>query len=356
MSVLSRQSYNMSNPLTHSYQGSIRSSLSQSGAQTMSLRNSVNLKPGNPLYYYPPEPRNTYGLDPMRLKSFKNLDVDEVQECFGRSLQQRKYQEMSKQAEIKKIFDEDKDIQLIKSSISQAQLNKYRALQIHNDMAKRMQFLVKDAETDEKVLEQLKHDEELEREKEKRRREKMLQAKYVIQQQMKDREKERLESKKELERDKQQIDDIVKKILQEDKNNYEELQRKKAISKSYMEAAYAEREEMKRRQKENERLEKEKERKYFEEVARREMEHNAKKKALQDSKDKIFEKLCAEKARQQAEKDYWEDVRNQLYDEENNRKNRIKELEEKEKQARQKEEMLQWAINQMKMKEERKND
>ena len=118
MSVLSRQSYNMSNPLTHSYQGSIRSSLSQSGAQTMSLRNSVNLKPGNPLYYYPPEPRNTYGLDPMRLKSFKNLDVDEVQECFGRSLQQRKYQEMSKQAEIKKIFDEDKDIQLIKSSIS----------------------------------------------------------------------------------------------------------------------------------------------------------------------------------------------------------------------------------------------
>ena len=39
-------------------------------------------------------------------------------------------------------------------------------------MAKRMQFLVKDAETDEKVLEQLKHDEELEREKENRRREK----------------------------------------------------------------------------------------------------------------------------------------------------------------------------------------
>ena len=109
---------------------------------------------------------------------------------------------------------------------------------------------------------------------------------------------------------------------------------------------------MKRQKKENDRLEKERERKYFEDIAKREMEQAQKQKAIQDEKDKIFAKLCADKAKAQAEKDYWEDVRNQLYDEEINRINRLKDLEEKEKLQRQKEEMLQCAIDQMKKKEE----
>ena len=79
---------------------------------------------------------------------------------------------------------------------------------------------------------------------------------------------------------------------------------------------------------------KEKEREYFESVAKRESEQKAKKQLIQDEKDRIFNKLSEEKRRALAEKEYWENVRNELYLEEQRRKDKIKELEELEKKQR----------------------
>ena len=243
---------------------------------------SIMNQTGSSLPYYPPEPRETFRLNPLALKSFKNLDVDDLQDCFGRSLQQRRNQEVTKQTEVQKIYDEDKGIQFILSTIKQAKLNRDRGMQICDGQARRMQNLVKDAELDEKVLENLGEEQRLEQEKERRRHEENLKNKAIIQQQMKDREKDREESRKEYERDKQQVQAIMDRIRQENQQQYEENQRKKALARSYMESAYAEKAEMKRKAKEDERLQKEKERKYFEDVARREFEHQAKKKAIQD--------------------------------------------------------------------------
>jgi len=71
-------------------------------------------------------------------------------------------------------------------------------------------------------------------------------------------------------------------------------------------------------------------------------------------KNRIFEKICDEKKRAEEEKEYWEYVRNELYIEDNNRKLRLQELEEIEKKIRQKEQMLASAIEQAKLKDERK--
>ena len=142
------------------------------------------------------------------------------------------------------------------------------------------------------------------------------------------------------------------KIHEEDLNNIKEDQRKKSIARQYMYNAYKEKEERKKRELEEERLQKERERKHQENVAKRENDLNDKKMKIQQEKDQIFNKLCLEEAKRQAEKDYWENVRNDLYTEQENLKAKNEIKAEKEKLLRQKEEMLQSAIEQLKRKDE----
>jgi len=78
-------------------------------------------------------------------------------------------------------------------------------------------------------------------------------------------------------------------------------------------------------------LEKEAQRKYFEGLAKRESDLKSKKAAIEEEKNKIFEKLSIEQQRRQTEKEYWESVRNELYVEEGNRREKIKELMDAEK-------------------------
>jgi hypothetical protein len=161
-----------------------------------------------------------------------------------------------------------------------------------------------------------------------------LKSKYILQQQMRDREKQKEESQAEYQRDKRQVDEIVNKIIQDDMNLLEENRRKKDMLRGTMNQAYDEKNQRKQQHKEDERLQKEKERQYFEELARREKDQLMKKAAKQEEKDKIFDKLSAEAEKKQAEKDYWENVRNELYIEEQNRRDKIKELQELEKKQR----------------------
>lgn len=319
-------------------------------------RRPQTCNPSRPGFYPQPQPTNTFRVNPLAFSSLKNLDVDELQDTFGKAIQEKQHLQESERIELEKMFNESEEIQKIKQTIKNAKLNQFRAKQIHENQARRMQNIIKDSEIDEVVLSNLEEERLKQQEIENKKRQERLQTKYALQQQMRDRAKEREESMKEYMRHKRLVDDQVRKIIEEDLAERAENERKKAIARSYMENAYKEKAERKIKEKQEEELQKEKERKYFEEVAKREKEHAMKKAAVQEEKDKIFEKLCQEKARQQAEKDYWENVRNELYMEQENRKIQIAELEEKAKKQRQKEEMLQSAIEQMKIKEERKKE
>ena len=160
------------------------------------------------------------------------------------------------------------------------------------------------------------------------------------------------EAEKEYQKDLQDIKKIMDAIHNEDLENKKEDQRKKNIARQYMYNAYKEKEEKKRKELEEELKQKEDERKHQENVAKRESDLNDKKAQIQQEKDKIFNKLCLEEAKRQAEKDYWESVRNDLYTEQENLRAKNEEQAEKDKLLRQKEEMLQSAIEQMKRKEE----
>ena len=307
--------------------------------------------------YYPyPEPKNTFRLNPLVISSLKNIDIDDLQRAFGKGIQEKRQYQRGRSIENTKLLNENSEIKEIKDSIQQAKLNQFRAHQIHENQIRRVQNLIKDTEADEQVLKKLEYEKRKAAEEEERKKQDRIRAKHLIQQQMKDKEFLKEEAKKEYEKDKIDVDNMIKKLREEDLAAQAEAERKKNIQKIYMENAYAEKDARKERQKEEDRLQKERERKYHEDVQKREDELNSKKAAIQFEKDKIFEQLCQQEAQRQAERDYWENVRNELYVEQENHKAKLKELEEKEKKQKQKEDLLASAIEQMKYKENRKKE
>jgi hypothetical protein len=207
---------------------------------------------------------------------------------------------------------------------------------------------------DEKVLKGIELERQKEKEKEEKRKAEMLKTKYSIQQQILDREKTRQESKKEYEKDKQDVENMINNIIKEDLLAKEEFNRKRHIARKYMEEAYARKELEKQKNKEEEMLLKEKERQYQEDMQKREDDRNNQRAQKQFEKDKIFNKLCEKEAQRKAEEDYWENIRNELYLEQENKKLKMAEQAEKDKKQRQKEEMIESALQHKKSKEENK--
>ena len=303
--------------------------------------------------YYPyPMPTNTFRLNPLVLPSLKTMDIDNLQDVFGKGFQDMNQQKIGEKITNEKMFSENDEIKEIKSYIQYAKLNQTRAFQIQQNQYKRIQNLLKDTKADEEVLNKLKADKQKEFEENERKKLERIKAKKLLQQQMKEKEKLKQEAEKEYKKDLQDIKKIMDKIHEEDLNNIKEDQRKKNIARQYMYNAYKEKEERRKRELEEERLQKERERKHQENVAKRENDLNDKKMKIQQEKDQIFNKLCLEEAKRQAEKDYWENVRNDLYTEQENLRANKEEKAEKEKLLKQKEDMLQSAIEQLKRKEQ----
>ena len=308
----------------------------------------------SPNYYPYPPPTNTYCLNPTTLKSLKTLDINELQDVLGKGLQDQNSLVVGEKLEKERIFKEDNDIIEIKNSIQRAKLNKILAKQMYQNQMKRIQNIINDTRTDEQVLKDQNLEKDKQIEEEEKKRKERLKNKYLLQQQMKDREILRQESKKEYEKDKQDIENLINNIKREDQLAKEELDRKRNIARTYMENSYARKAEQKRKEKEDELLEKEKERKHQEELQKRADEFKGQKAKIQQQKDKIFNQLCEQEAKRQAEKDYWENVRNELYLEQGNKKLKMEEKAEKEKKERQKEEMMASALLHKKVKEENK--
>ena len=303
--------------------------------------------------YYPyPNPTNTFRLNPLVLPSLKTMDIDNLQDVFGKGFQDMNQQKIGEKISNEKMFKENEEIKEIKAAIEYAKLNQARAKQIQQNQYKRIQNLIKDTKEDEEVLKKLELDKQRAIEENEQKKMERIKAKKLLQQQMKEKEKLKQEAEKEYQKDLQDIKKIMDSIHQEDINYKNEDERKKNIAKQYMYNAYKEKEERKRREMEEEKLQRERERQHQENVDKRESDLNDKKAQIQQEKDKIFNKLCQEEAKRQAEKDYWENVRNDLYTEQENLRAKNEEKAEKEKLLKQKEDMLQSAIEQLKRKED----
>ena len=151
--------------------------------------------------YYPyPEPKNTFRLNPLVISSLKNIDVDDLQRAFGKGIQEKREFQRGQKISNTKLFNENEEIKKIRDSIEQAKLNQFRAHQIHQNQVKRVQNLIKDTEADEVVLKNLEEEKRRINEEEERKKQDRIRAKYLIQQQMKDKAFLKEEAKKEYEK------------------------------------------------------------------------------------------------------------------------------------------------------------
>ena len=134
----------------------------------------------SPSYYPYPEPKNTYGLNPMSLTSLKNLDIDDLQDVFGKNFQDQKSNIVGTRLEKERILNEDEEINDLKNSIQRAKLNKMLAKQMYQNQMKRIQNLVNDTKAEEKVLKEIEMEHQKEKDAELKRKNDMLKAKYLI--------------------------------------------------------------------------------------------------------------------------------------------------------------------------------
>ena len=202
---------------------------------------------------YPyPEPKNLYNLNPLCLNSLKTLDIDDLQDIFGKNFQERRSNVEGKQLIKEVIINDSPEIKEIKDAIEHAKLNQILARQMNQNLLLRKQRLMKEAEEEELVLQEIENDKRRKKEEEEKKKQAFLANREINLKQIREKEQLKAEADKEYERDKKLVDDIFRKMKEEDLAAKAEEQRKKDINKLFMKNAYAERQEFKKKELENE--------------------------------------------------------------------------------------------------------
>ena len=311
---------------------------------------------------YPyPEPKSIHQINPLCLKSLKNLDVDDLQDVFGKNIQDRRSYEDGQRLMKEVIINDSPEIKELRDAIEHAKLNQVLARQMNQNLLLRQQKLMKEAEEEELVLQEIENEKKRKRDEEEKKKQEFLKNREINLQQIRDKKLIQEEAEREYERDKKLGEEMLKKLLEREIAEMKENERKKEINKIYMQNAFKERELLKQKEKENERKQDEDIKKYYEEVAKREKDLLKKKDDLQKQKDLIFNKLCDEEAKRKAEQDYWDNVRADLHVEQDIQKTKQKQKEEEEKRQKLREDVMNSALAQMKYKalkkkEEEEND
>ena len=306
---------------------------------------------------YPyPELKDIHRINPLCLKSLKNLDVDDLQDVFGKSIQEQRSYEDGQRLQKEIIINDSDEIKELKDAIEHAKLNKILSRQMNQNLLLRKQKLIKEAEEEELVLKEIENEKRKNEEEKEKKKIEFLKNREINLKQIRDKKLLQEQAEKEYERDKKLVDDIVRKMYEEDIALKKEDQRKKEINKLFMQNAYKERDLLKQKELEDDKKQDEAIKKYHESVALRELNVAQKKNDLQKQKDKIFNKLCEEEAKRKAEQDYWDTVRSELHMEQDFQKNKLKEKEEEEKRQKMKDDMINSALKQMQFKEMKKKE
>ena len=311
---------------------------------------------------YPyPEPKSIHEINPLCLKSLKTLDVDDLQDVFGKNVQDKRSYEDGQRLMREVIINDSPEIKELKDAIEHAKLNQILARQMNQNLLLRQQKLQKEAEEEELVLQEIENEKKRKREEDEKKKQEFLKNREINLQQIRDRRKQQEEAEKEYERDKKLVDDMIKKMREEELAALKEDQRKKDINRYFMENAFKDRDLLKKQDVEREKRLEDDIKKYNDMIAERKKNLQKKKDELQAVRDEIFNKLSEEDAKRRAEQDYWDNVRADLHFEQDLAKMKKQQKDEEDKRNKMMEDVKNSALEQMKYKamkkkEEEEND
>ena len=197
---------------------------------------------------YPyPEPKSIHEINPLSLKSLKTLDVDDLQDVFGKNIQDKRSYEDGQRLMREVIINDSPEIKELKDAIEHAKLNQILARQMNQNLLLRQQKLQKEAEEEELVLQDIENAKKRKREEDEKKKLEFIKNREINLQQIRDRRKQQEEAEKEYERDKKLVDDMIKKMREEELAAMKEDQRKKDINRYFMENAFKDRDLLKKK-------------------------------------------------------------------------------------------------------------
>ncbi len=158
--------------------------------------------------------------------------------------------------------------------------------------------------------------------------------KLTLQEQMRERERLKAEAYQEYLKEKKAVDDAINRMMAEDRHDAEKRTEKRKTMQEFMARSMQAKEDLKRKTKEDEATTLEKIKKYQEEAEHREAQLKIKKAEENAAKEEIFAKLNEEEVKRRTEKEYIENLRIDLMQEEHEEAERIRELQELEKREK----------------------
>lgn len=150
-----------------------------------------------------------------------------------------------------------------------------------------------------------------------------------------------------------QVDNVVQRMIDEDREMARITAQKMEQAQADMILSVNEKRALQRRQQEMEQYENEMVRQYAEQQQQRLNQIQAAKDAAEEARDTIFRKLEAEEMQRRAEKEFQENLRNELYFQEGEEAALAKERAEAEKRERTKQELQEAKDFQLRLKAER---
>lgn len=227
----------------------------------------------------------------------------ELDQKLAGELHRRKVASEMEQIKVKMAIENSEEIKHLRNQIQQGYLNKDRSAQVAERQTRSLIEKAEEAMIDRAMLENRTDELGVVRDKEIHKKMQLLKQKEILHDQMHEKKQKCDEARDEFLKEKDSVDDIVKKIINEDRRKLEVGAQNKQKAFATMQYALSEKEEIKRQAFERERLENEAYKQYLESLDVREYEFKMQKKELEEAKEKIYLQMKVRQEREQAEQE-----------------------------------------------------
>ncbi|XP_069379764.1 meiosis-specific nuclear structural protein 1 isoform X2 [Paralichthys olivaceus] len=226
------------------------------------------------------------------------------------------------------------EIRELESKLKSAYLNKGRAAQIAEQEAMRLETLREKADYSGKMKRESERATVEQQQLEQKRQEELTQYQRALEQQLMDRERGRQQAYEEFLKEKLLVDEIIRKIYEEDQMERELKLEKIRATQQHIEEF--KRQQAQWRRMEQERMEAENRRimKFASQQQNMEESKMAKIKETEEAKEHLYQILCKKIKDESKQREDAERVREELFFEEQEEANRLREIEEMEKKIR----------------------
>jgi hypothetical protein len=261
-------------------------------------------------------------------------------QALASELNREATEEQRRGLEMQRICEDSLELRELEHTLKIAYLNKERAGQYEEKILRS----VREQERIEAIEDQMEYDRrravQADGDKIGAQKEKLAQQRFILQRQMREKEEQLIEARKQTELDKNLVDEIVDRINQEDQNDY---QRRKVLQAATAKMV-REFEEQRQREiaaaKAAAKAEEEKMMSYNKTVQARTEGEASKKQAKREEEDRILQRIVEDVANKKREEDEFNELRDMLWEEELEEKRSSEQRGRRDRQTEMKREMM----------------